>query len=328
MGKKNSKMSLGGHVGELRRRIFYIVAVFIVFFILGFFVTGDAIDYFKASPAMENIDWHVFKLSDAIMVYMKIAFIVSLAVTVPFTLYQIWKFVAPGLTEKEQKSTIWFIPIAFILFVLGVVFAFFIVFPMVIGFLLKITALLQAEETFGISEYFTFMFNLLIPFGILTELPLVVVFLTRLGILNPKLLVKIRKIVYLVLVVLGASITPPDFFSQLIVIVPLIGLYEISIWLSKIASIKRKEKNDAIYKEMEDEEQRKKKEERAKKAIKAKRKKQAALEEEKKRKEKDNSNKSSVYNLDQSNQQIKVEEEKTNINDEKKDNLNKDKQND
>lgn len=295
MGKRSSKMSLGGHVEELRRRIFYIVAVFIVFFILGFFITGDAIDYFKASPAMEGIDWHVFKLSDAIMVYMKIAFVVSLAVTVPFTLFQVWKFVAPGLNEKERRSTIWFIPIAFFLFVLGVAFAFFIVFPMIIGFLLNITDLLQAEETFGISEYFSFMFNLLIPFGILTELPLVVVFLTKLGILNPKLLVRVRKFVYLLLVVLGASITPPDLVSELIVILPLIGLYEISIWLSRLFSIKRKEKQEAIYEEMEREDSERRKKEKAKKLRKAKQKKQVKIEDEKKKVKKTESNKNSGY---------------------------------
>ncbi|MFA7503031.1 MAG: twin-arginine translocase subunit TatC, partial [Anaerovoracaceae bacterium] len=132
------------------------------------------------------------------------------------------------------------IPVAFLLFVLGVAFGYFILFPMVIKFLLMITDILDVNEMFGMSQYFSFMFKLIIPFGLLFELPVIIVFLTKIGVITPNLLVRIRKYAYLVLVIVGVSITPPDFISDLLVIVPLITLYEVSIWLSRIFARKRK----------------------------------------------------------------------------------------
>ena len=244
-------MSLVGHMKELRLRIFAVLIFFIITFIIGFFLTQPVIDFFRSSPAMENIEWNVFNVSDAIMIYMKFAFMIALVFTLPFILYQIWRFVAPGLTKRERSSTVWFIPIAFLLFVIGVSFAYFVVFPMIIQFLLGITELLDANEMFGMNQYFSFMFNLIIPFGLLFELPIIVVFLTRIGILSPKLLIRFRKFAYLILVIVGASITPPDLVSELLVIIPLIFLYEISIWLSKITLAFREKRMKDSYQDSE-----------------------------------------------------------------------------
>ena len=260
MGTQETKMSLVGHMKELRRRIFAVLIFFVITFIAGFFVTQPVIDFFRSSPAMETIEWNVFNVSDAIMIYLKFAFMIALVFTLPFILFQIWRFVAPGLTKKERASTVWFIPIAFLLFIIGVSFAYFIVFPMIIKFLLGITDLLDANEMFGMNQYFTFMFNLIIPFGLFFELPIVVVFLTKIGVLSPKILIRFRKFAYLILVILGASITPPDLISELLVIIPLILLYEISIWLSKIASISRKKKMKEGYQDLDKEEDQNKQE--------------------------------------------------------------------
>ncbi|MGD9678225.1 MAG: twin-arginine translocase subunit TatC [Vulcanibacillus sp.] len=251
MENQEKKMSLVGHMKELRFRIFAVLIFFVITFIIGFFLTQPVIDFFRSSPAMENIEWNVFNVSDAIMIYMKFAFMIALVFTLPFILYQIWRFVAPGLTKKERSSTVWFIPIAFLLFVIGVSFAYFVVFPMIIQFLLGITELLDANEMFGMNQYFSFMFNLIIPFGLLFELPIIVVFLTRIGILSPKLLIRFRKIAYLILVIVGASITPPDLVSELLVIIPLIFLYEISIWLSKITLAFREKRMKDSYQDSE-----------------------------------------------------------------------------
>ncbi len=240
MAVEDKKMSLLGHLKELRNRLIWVAVVFVGTFILGFFITPDLIDFFRSSPAMERIDWNVFNVADAIMIYVKIALTIAFVVTLPFIMFQIWQFVAPGLTKKERGSTIWFIPVAFLLFVLGVAFGYFILFPMVIKFLLMITDILDVNEMFGMSQYFSFMFKLIIPFGLLFELPVIIVFLTKIGVITPNLLVRIRKYAYLVLVIVGVSITPPDFISDLLVIVPLITLYEVSIWLSRIFARKRK----------------------------------------------------------------------------------------
>lgn len=250
MASKAEKMPLLGHLKEIRNRLIWIAVVFVGFFIVGFFFTPYLIDFFRASPAMENIEWHVFNVPDAIMIYVKMSLTIAFIVTLPFILYQIWSFVAPGLTKKEQKSTKWYIPIAFIVFLLGIIFGYFILFPMVINFLLMITDILEVNEMFGISQYFSFMFKLIIPFGLLFQLPIVVVFLTKIGVISPVFLKRIRKYAYLVLVIVGVSITPPDFISDLMVILPLIALYEISIWLSRVASRKRKERLEKSSEEL------------------------------------------------------------------------------
>jgi len=96
-----------------------------------------------------------------------------------------------------------------------------------------------AIETYGMKQYFSFMFNLLIPVGIVFELPVVILFLTKLGIVTPSKLRKMRKVAYFILVVVGVSISPPDFVSDILIIIPLLLLFEISIWVSSV-SVKRK----------------------------------------------------------------------------------------
>lgn len=250
MESEVKKMTILGHLKEVRNRLIWIAAVFFVTFILGFIVTPYLIDFFRASPAMENIEWHVFNVSDAIMIYMKTALAIAFVITLPFILYQIWSFVAPGLTTKEQKSAKWYIPVSFFVFLLGLSFGYFILFPMVINFLLLITSILEVTEIFGISQYFSFMMKLIIPFGLLFQLPIIIVFLTKIGVISPKFLTRVRKYAYLVLVIVGVLITPPDFISDVMVILPLIALYEISIWLSRVASRKRKEKLDQVNEEL------------------------------------------------------------------------------
>ncbi len=250
MTKESKKMTLLGHLSEFRNRLIWIAVVFFGTFIIGFFITPYLIDFFRASPAMENIEWHVFNVADAILIYMKMAFAIAFVATLPFILFQIWRFVAPGLTTKEQKSTRWYIPLAFLVFLLGISFGYFILFPMVIKFLLLITDILEVNEMFGISQYFSFMFKLIFPFGLLFQLPIVVVFLTKIGVLSPAFLIRVRKYAYLILVITGVLITPPDFISDVMVILPLIALYEISIWLSKAASRKRKERLEGPSEEL------------------------------------------------------------------------------
>lgn len=245
MGDKgNNSMTLVGHLQELRKRIIWVLIVLFISLIVGFIYAESLIEYFKNSPAAADIEWNVFRLQDAILIYMKFAFLIGLTITLPFALYQVWRFVAPGLTKKEKRATIWFIPSAFFLFLIGISFAYFITFPMIVKFLNEISVQLGTQQVYGLYEYFNLMFTLVVPFGLLFELPVIVVFLTRLGILTPKLLIKFRKIAYLILVIIAAAITPPDFISQILVAIPLILLYEFSIWLSKIASNNRDKISD------------------------------------------------------------------------------------
>lgn len=242
----NNSMNLIDHLQELRKRLMWVIIFFILSLVVGFIFADSLIDYFKGST---DLEWNVFKLTDALMIYLKFAFLIGMALTMPFALFQAWRFVAPGLTKKEKKITIWFIPSAFILFIVGISFAYFVTFPMIVSFLANFSLRLDVQQTYGISEYFTLMFNMIIPFGLFFELPIIVVFLTRIGILKPELLIRFRKIAYLLLVILAASITPPDLVSEILVSIPLILLYEFSIWLSKLTAKRRKKALEAEYEE-------------------------------------------------------------------------------
>lgn len=144
----------------------------------------------------------------------------------------------PALTKEERKVTLSFIPGLFLLFMMGISFGYFVLFPIVLGFLMKLSAG-QFETMFTADKYFRFMISLSLPFGFLFEMPLVVMFLTKLGILNPIRLAKARKLSYFALIVVSIMITPPDLISDILVIVPLLLLYEVSVTISKIVYKKR-----------------------------------------------------------------------------------------
>lgn len=225
-------MSLVDHLSELRKRIIWVIVVLIIGMAIGIFVAQPLITYLKAVSPAKDIPWHVFSPWDAIRMYMSFALITGLIVTIPVALYHIWAFLKPGLREDEQKASLKFVPFAFLLFLLGLAFAYFVVFKMAFMFTSGISAKLGLEETYGAAQYFSFMFNILIPISLLFELPIVIMFLTQLRILNPKRLATIRRYAYLILVVVASMITPPDIISPILVSVPLIILYEASVFLS------------------------------------------------------------------------------------------------
>ena len=148
-------------------------------------------------------------------------------------MYQLWSFISPGLHETERRATLNYIPLHFFFCWRDFVFLFCLVSicdEIHDEFIRRNSILHRQSVSMSISR---FLFQLLIPFGIVFQLPVVLLFLTRLGILNPTTLVKIRKYAYFILFVIAAFITPPDLFSHLFVTVPLFALYEISIFISR-----------------------------------------------------------------------------------------------
>lgn len=232
--QENEGMSLAEHLGELRTRIIWVIVVLVLSMIAGLFAAVPLLSYLKNVPPADEIAWNAFSPWDAISIYMKVAFVAALVIVLPFMMYQLWSFVKPGLRIEEQRATIKYIPGVALLFLLGLSFAYFIVFPMAFQFTLVVTKSLELTETYGIMQYFSFMFNILIPMAVLFELPAVVMFLTRLRILNPKRLAGMRRYAYLLLVITGTMVTPPDFISDLLVVIPLILLYELSVMLSRV----------------------------------------------------------------------------------------------
>ncbi|TXC81917.1 twin-arginine translocase subunit TatC [Metabacillus litoralis] len=230
-----NEMSVIDHITELRKRLVIVVVFFFLAVIAGFLLSRPIIIYLQHTEEAKSLTLNAFNLTDPLMVYMKFAFIIAFVITSPIILYQFWSFVSPGLYEKERKVTLSYIPISLLLFLMGISFSYFILFPFVVEFMERISNDLDINQVIGINEYFTFLLQLTMPFGILFQLPVVIMFLTRLGIVTPMFLTKVRKYAYFVLLVIAALITPPEITSHLMVSIPLFILYEISIWISRIS---------------------------------------------------------------------------------------------
>ncbi|NOU87941.1 twin-arginine translocase subunit TatC [Paenibacillus sp. LMG 31460] len=228
----NEEMSLVEHLGELRKRIMWVLAVLVIGMVGGLISAKPIIRYLKNIPPADSISWNVFSPWDALRLYMNFGLAVGILITLPVILYHIWAFVKPGLREAEQKASIIYIPYAFLLFLGGLSFGYWVVFPMAFYFTSSISRSLEITEMYGAAQYFTFMFNIILPLAIVFEMPIVVMFLTKIRLLNPKRLHKFRRYAYMLLVILSTVITPPDAISAILVALPLIVLYEFSVFMS------------------------------------------------------------------------------------------------
>ncbi|WHY54607.1 twin-arginine translocase subunit TatC [Peribacillus simplex] len=239
----NQEMLMVEHLEELRKRIIYTLIAFL-FFLFGSFIYVKDIYTWLIRDLGHQLA--VLGPSEILWVYFMISGVIAIALTIPIAAYQTWLFVKPALSENERKTTLSYIPGLFILFIAGLSFGYFVVYPTVLGFLLSLSEG-QFETMFTSEKYFKFMINLTLPFGFLFEIPLVVMFLTSLGVVNPMILSKARKISYFLLVVVSILITPPDFMSDILVTVPLLVLYEFSVTLSKIVYRKKlKQQSDNV----------------------------------------------------------------------------------
>ncbi|WP_171632689.1 twin-arginine translocase subunit TatC [Paenibacillus plantarum] len=225
-------MSLVEHLGELRKRIMWILVVLVIGMVGGLVAAKPIIRYLKSIPPADGIGWNVFSPWDALRLYMNFGLAVGLLITLPVILYHIWAFVKPGLRETEQKASLLYVPYAFLLFLLGLSFGYWVVFPMAFYFTSSISKSLEITEMYGAAQYFTFMFNIVLPLACVFEMPIVVMFLTKIKLLNPKRLHKFRRYAYMLMVILATVITPPDAISAILVAVPLIILYEFSVFMS------------------------------------------------------------------------------------------------
>ena len=158
----------------------------------------------------------------------------------PYILHEMWKFISPGLKVKERSSAKGFILIASLLFFIGVLFGYYVVTPLSINFLGTYQVSGQVHNDFDLSSYISLVRASVIASGLIFELPILIYILTKIGVVSPEILKKYRKISLVIVLILSAIITPPDIASQVIVSVPIIVLYEISIYISKAVIRKQK----------------------------------------------------------------------------------------
>lgn len=226
------------HLEELRKRLIITALTFVFFLVLGFIYVKNIYLFF-----MGNVHYKLLVLgpSDIIQVYFHLACIVAFAGTIPVAAWQAWRFIKPALKSFERKVALAYIPAFFILFICGLGFGYFFIFPNILRFLTNLGKDMMTVN-FTADKYFSFLINITLPFGFAFEMPLVMMFLTSLGIVNPYSLTKLRKYAYFVLVIIATLISPPEFISHISVSIPLILLYEISVLVSKIVYQRKQKK--------------------------------------------------------------------------------------
>ena len=155
-------------------------------------------------------------------------------ISFPYILYQLWKFISPGLHTNERKHSRGFIIISSLLFFIGVLFGYYIVTPLSINFLANYSISSVVDNQIDISSYIGLVRSSALASGLIFELPIIVYFLTKIGLVTPKFLKKYRKYALVMVLILSAIITPPDIASQVIVAIPILILYQVSIYISKV----------------------------------------------------------------------------------------------
>ncbi|CAE6788411.1 Sec-independent protein translocase protein TatC [Paraburkholderia domus] len=225
------------HLVELRDRIIRAgLAVIVVF--VGLVYWAPDIFRLLARPLMQNLPKDgkmiVTDVTGSFFVPMKVTMMVAFVIALPVVLYQIWAFVAPGLYQHEKKLVGPLVGSSYTLFLCGMAFAYFVVFPTIFRVMAHYNAPLGAEMNTDIDNYLSFVLTMFLAFGVTFEVPIVVVLLVRMNVLTIKKLREIRPYVIVGAFVISAVVTPPDVFSQLILAIPLIVLYEAGIIAARL----------------------------------------------------------------------------------------------
>ncbi len=253
--EQSEPMGLLDHLGELRRRLTRIVIIVLLGF-FGFYGIAEIAYAYLALPLTQLLPEGSTLIytspQGAFFTYLKVSLMLSVIGTSPLTFYQLWAFIAPGLYKEEQHAIIPLALFSALFFISGAAFCYFLVFPIAFKFFLGFTT-----ETIipmiSVEEYLSFALKLVIAFGLVFEMPLFSYFLAKLRLLTPQGMRKYRKYAILAIFCIAAILTPPDVFSQILMAMPMIILYEVSIYIAKVARSSADKRHEAKSKENEDE---------------------------------------------------------------------------
>jgi sec-independent protein translocase protein TatC len=240
---EDDKQPFMAHLEELRKRLVVCAIAIGIGFIFSYIFSKSLFSLLvmplkKVLPPDSSLIFT--NLPEMFIAYIKVALISGTILALPVIFYEVWMFMVPALYKKERKYLIPFIVVSSVLFLGGALFGYFVVFPYGFKFFIGLaTEDIQALPS--VKQYFSFSIRLLLAFGVVFELPVVVFFLTKIGIVNPELMKKNRKFAILGSFAVSAILTPPDVATQVMMALPLIILYEISIFVSKGAHKKSKE---------------------------------------------------------------------------------------
>jgi len=237
------KMPFSSHLQELRKRLIVCFIAVGIGFVISYFFSKEIFELLskpllKVMPEGQKMVF--IALPEAFLTYLKIALVSGIILASPMLFYQIWMFITPGLHQTEQRYVLPFVVFSTLFFVGGTLFGYLVVFPLGFKFFMGFTSD-YIRPLPSIREYLSFSLKLLIAFGVVFQLPLFSFFLSRLGIVDAKMLRSKQKYAILLIFVVAAVFTPPDVATQLMMAGPLIVLYEIGIWVAKVFGKKKKE---------------------------------------------------------------------------------------
>jgi len=227
-----NKLPFLDHLAELRKRLFLILAVVLV---------ATTISYVYVQPIMENIislagekvDFIYISPPELFLAYIKLSIVAGVTITFPLLAYQIYSFIRPGLEKRERRVVIISLLGGTVFFILGILFSYNVVLPIVLKFFLDLR-IGTIEPVISVGNYISFVSTSLLSFGIVFEMPMLIMLLSRFGIVSSSFLQKNTKHIIFGIVVVAAFLTPPDVVSQALLAGPMIILYEISILLAKL----------------------------------------------------------------------------------------------
>src|SRR5215472_11285565 len=242
-GPDSTQETFISHLIELRSRLLRsIIAVFVV--LLCLFPFAKEIYGLLAKPLLhalpEGATMIATDVTGTFLVPLKVTLMAAFPIALPYVLYQVWAFVAPGLYQHEKRLALPVIVSSVVFFAVGMAFAYFVVFPVAFGFFAGY-APAGVQMMTDIDKYLSFVLTMFIAFGITFEVPVVVVVLVRLGVVELKKLQSIRGYVIVGAFIVGAIFTPPDVLSQCMLAIPLWLLYELGLVVARFVSVTRRE---------------------------------------------------------------------------------------
>lgn len=252
------EMSFWDHLEELRRHIVRSVAAIVVLGVIAFLNRKIVFDDIILGPSrgdfitnrffcfisktfsidglcLENLSIQIINInmSGQFMMHVYISFITGVVLAFPFILNEIWRFVRPALKQEESKASRKGVLISSALFFVGVLFSYYVIVPLTVNFLGTYQVSESVQNQISLNSYISTVVSTTFAIGIVFEMPLIIYFLTKIGIVTPEFLKRNRKYTLIIILIIAAIITPPDVFSQILVTIPLMGLYELSIFVSE-----------------------------------------------------------------------------------------------
>jgi|TARA_B100001013_G_scaffold340859_1_gene264627 sec-independent protein translocase protein TatC len=256
MTQNEDKTGFISHLAELRKRLIhcliFLFATFVICYFFSEYIYGFLVEPYSSAVKDDGTERRLIftALQETFLTYLKVSFFAAFFITSPFVLVQIWKFIAPGLYKHEKSSLIPYLVITPILFLLGGMLVYYLIMPLAIKFFLSfessgaITNLpIQLEAK--VNEYLSLIMKLIFAFGLSFQLPVVLSLLARIGIIDSKFLKERRKYVVVIIFTAAAILTPPDPVTQIGLALPLLILYELSIFSVIMIEKKIKQKEHA-----------------------------------------------------------------------------------